>query len=100
MVLAETTHSGTAGWQQRKKVVKGGSFSFDFVWDSTNIPDVDCSLEPGDEPTLRFYLGDSGKFYEFVGIVEKLSIVDDEQKDVVRGTCSGFVNAAITEPVT
>lgn len=98
--LADTTHGGTSGWEQRKKILKGGQWSINFIWDSTNIPDTDFTLDQGDEVTLKFLVGDSTKFYSFAAIVETLEIVDNEVSDVVRGTASGFVNGAITDPVT
>ncbi len=94
-VLTEITNSGSRGWQQRKAVVRGGQFSIDFVWDANTVPDGDVTLDAGDEPLIAFKRGANAGYYEFPGIVETMKLTDDNQKDVLRGTVSGFVNGPI-----
>jgi len=99
-VLAEITHSGSLGEQQRKAVVRGGQFSLDFVWDANNCPDSDVSLDAGDEPMIKLKRGGNAGYYRFPAIVETMKLTDDQAKDVLRGTISGYVNGRVTNVVS
>ncbi len=94
-VLTEITHSGSMGWQQRKAIVRGGQFTLEFVWDANNCPDSDVTLDAGDEPVVALKRGANAGYYQFAAIVESVKLVDDNQKDVIRGTISGFTNSPI-----
>ncbi len=96
------TDSSGQGWQKHKRVVKGGTWTFDFVYDTSNLPDTDIGLVQGDEIVLRFNVGKSSpqKFHRFAAIVESLKIFNDQAKDVVRGTANGKINGPVTRPVT
>lgn len=98
--LAEVTHSGSGGIAEWKKVLVEAAGSFNFPWDSDQIPDTDVTLDAGDTLTLELFCGDSGKKYEFAAIVESLSITNNSQNDVVRATVNFKSNGAITDPVT
>jgi hypothetical protein len=95
------TDSSAAGWEKRKLIVKGGSFKFDFIFSDDNIPDVDITLDEGDEGQIRFNLGSSTpqKYYQFPAIVETMELVNS-QTDVIKGSVSGFINGAVTKAVT
>lgn len=99
--LADVTDSSAGGFERRKLIVRGGTFKFEFIWKDDNIPDTDATLDAGTEGTLRFYLGATtgNKFYKFAAIIESVELVNS-QVDVIKGTVSGFVNGAITNPVT
>ncbi len=94
-VLTEITHSGSGGCQQRKAVVRGGQFTLDFVWDANNCPDFDVTLDAGDEPLIALKRGANAGYYQFPAIVESMKLTDDNQKDVLRGTVSGFINGPV-----
>ncbi len=98
--LAETTHAGSLGWEQRKSVTRGGQFTLDFVWDANNVPDSDVTLSAGDEPVVKLKRGANAGYYRFPSIVETMKLTDDEVKDVMRGTISGYVNGPITNVVS
>lgn len=99
--LGEITNSNSGGVSQRKHTLREGRWRIQSPWDSEVIPDVDVTLREGTEiATLRFTLGDSGKFYSFAGIVEEMHIINSNTGDVVRWEASGFVNGTITLPVT
>lgn len=97
--LAEVTDSSSQGWEKRKRIVRGGSWKFEWIWDANNIPDTDLTLDEGNEVRLTFRLGKTApqKFYQFVGIVETFELVNS-QTDVIKGSCSGFVNGPVTNP--
>lgn len=96
------TDSSGQGWQKHKRVVKGGTWSFDFVLDTSNLPDTDVGLVQGDEIVIRFNVGASSpqKFYRFAAIVEAVKLSVDQSKDVVRGTVGGKINGPVTYPTT
>src|SRR5262245_16797434 len=98
--LADITHSGTGGVVRRKKTVTDGDGTVEFIWDSTNIPDTDVTLDHGDEVALVLFVGDSTKSYSFNAVVDVLTLVDDETQDVVRGTLTFFANGPFTDPIT
>ncbi len=77
-------------------MVRGGQFKLELVWDAYNLPDSDVTLDQGDEPVLYFKRGLNAGYYRFPAIVETLELTDDEQKDVIRGSVSGYVNGPIT----
>lgn len=99
-VLTEITHSGSQGCQQRKLVVRGGQFKLAFVWDANTVPDSDVTLDQGDEPVIKLKRGLNAGYYRFPAIVETCEIVVDQQKDVVRGSISGYINGPITNIVS
>lgn len=98
--LAEKTNSGSGGHAQFHKVLEEGQGSCNIPWDSENIPDVDITLDTGDEFTFRGYLGDSGKFYQYPAIVESTQVTVNTQNDIIRMTVNYRVNGAVTKPVT
>lgn len=98
--LADTTASDSSALERRQKTVTGGTFQCKCLWDSTAIPDTDLSLQAGDEHTLKFYAGDSGKFYSFAGIIENHTTDVDNQTGVVTFNLTGYANGTITEPLT
>lgn len=98
--LAEITNSGSGGIEQWFKLIKGGTFQFKAIWDSTLIPEVDAGMDVGDSVTLKFYLGDSTKFYQFVGLIEHVSSQVDNQNGVVIYDADGKINSAVTLPLT
>ncbi len=98
--LAEVTHAGSLGWEQRKSVTRGAQFTLEFVWDAGNVPDSDVTLDAGDEPVIRLKRGANAGYYWFPAIVETMKLVDDEAKDVMRGTISGYANGPIRNVVS
>ena len=99
-VLADITDSSTSGYQKKKSIVKGGTFTINGVWDDTTIPDTDVTLDQGDEVTLKLEVGAGSKFYQFAAIIETLTVTDDNRADVIRYAVTGHVNGTITDPVT
>lgn len=98
--LAETTNSASGGVATWQKVLEEGSGTFNAPWDSTQVPDTDVDLGPGDTGTLKLYCGDSTKFFSFSFIVESLTTVVNTQNDIVRYTVAFKSNGVITHPLT
>lgn len=90
----------SAGYAQWKKTVIEGSGRIAGPWDSTVLPDVDVTLDAGDEVTLKLYVGDSSKFYSFAAVVENLEITCNETNDVVRYSLTYKSSGTITDPIT
>ena len=98
--LGVTTHSGTGGWVTKKGCNRTGTITIDIPWDSTQIPDTDISLDDGDEFSGQAWLGDSGKFYTFDGVVESVKPVSDSAgTDIVRVSVTATI-WNIINPVT
>ena len=98
--IAETTHSGSAGIATWQKVLEEGRGTFDAPWDSTQVPDTDIALGPGDTGTMTLFCGDSAKFFSFSFIIEELQTMNNSQNDVTRYRVGFRTNSAITHPIT
>lgn len=99
--LAETTHSGSGGNAEYKKTVMEADWTANIPWDSDQIWETDVALDAGDNgSSLKFTLGDSGKFFDMPYIVESVRPIVNNQQDVVRYEVTGKSNGAITDPVT
>ena len=99
--IAETTHSGSSGSAEYKKTVMEADWTANIPWDSDQIWETDVSLDAGDNgSSLKFYLGDSGKFFDMPYIVESIRPIVNNQQDVVRYEVTGKSNGAITDPLT
>lgn len=97
--LAEATDSGTSS-SKYVPVVSDHSWSASVVWDDTNMPDTDFGLTEGAVVTLRFNMGDSGKFETLTGTtVESVEDIMDNTGDVIRTEISGK-GGVLTRPVT
>lgn len=98
--LAETTHSGTAGWSRYQGTVKHAQWTMNLPWDSEDIPDTDRTLDIGDVLTLTLHCGDSGKTYIVTSTtVSSVRTVVNNQNEIVRSTVSGM-GGTVTDPVT
>lgn len=99
--LGETTSSSSSGLATWLAGVSEGDFTCDCLLDSTALPDTDTGLTRGASGTFKFYLGDSGKFYSFTGLVEVLTPkVNNLGGDVVDYTLAGKISGTLTLPVT
>lgn len=98
--LADVTDSSSQGWEKRKRILRGGSWKFEWIWDCNNIPDRDLTLDEGNEVQIRFNLGRTTpqKFYRLNGIIETFELVNS-QVDVIKGSCSGFINGPVANPL-
>jgi hypothetical protein len=96
--LADVTVSSSGG-ERRKKVLGGGTWTFNCPWDDVATPES-LGLREGAELTdVRLFLGGSGLMLQFAGIVERVRLVSNATNDVVRLTVSGFVQGTIPDPV-
>lgn len=96
--LADVTVSNSGG-EKRKKVLGGGTWTFNTPWDETQTPESVGLREGAELGDMRFFLGGSGLMLQFAGIVERVRIVSNATNDVVRLTVSGFVQGTIPDPV-
>lgn len=115
--LVEITNSGSAGFAEYFPTKTEGAGSFNALWDLTNIPDAGFTaqtaptdpdfgpdktaspLEVGNLVTLKLYIGDSGKFYEFPARIESLAVTVNAVADVVKFAATFKSSGVITDPV-
>ena len=99
--LAETTNAESGGIANWLKVLVEAAGSANIVWEDTQVPDTDVTLDAGDSITaLRLDVGDTAKFYSFAAIVESLQMTNNNLNDAVKFTVNWWSNGAITDPVT
>jgi hypothetical protein len=96
--LAETTVS-TSGGERRKKVLGGGTWTFNCPWDDSQTPESLGLREGAELADMRLFLGESSLMLQFAGIVERVRYVSNATNDVVRLTVSGFVQGTIPDPL-
>lgn len=96
-VLANVTNSKSNKHKQRKATIKDHAFTIEFPWDDAINPEANSFQEGATISTLVFELGDSAKkFSASEGIIEKVQYVNDEDEDVVRCVCNGYLQATPT----
>lgn len=98
--LAETTNSGSSANATWLACVAEADFTADFVFDSTVLVDTDLTADIGVSVAVVLTMGDSGKTYSFTGVIEAITINNDQLSDVVRGTITGKSSGAVTDPTT
>jgi hypothetical protein len=97
---ADTTHSGTGGWETHTKVVKGAKIQAKVFWDTTSGKDPD-TLALDDAWTANLWIGNTGKMYAAVSILtESLAITACSQDGVVEFDVQGNVNGALPSQTT
>lgn len=95
--LVENTHSGTSS-SNYVKVVPDHSWTAEVPWDDTNLPDTDAGLVEGQQVTITFAKGASGKTAVLTNTtVETLEDVMDNEGDIIRTVVSGKGGALTRE---
>lgn len=98
--LADIGSSLSGGYEQAKRIRKGGRLQGTILWDALVVPE-DASLDAGDEPIADLYIGESGKYYHNVPlIVETLSLTGATQDNVVTYALTARTNGTIPDPTT
>ena len=99
--LGETTSSASSGLATWLAGVSEGDWTAECLLDSVALPDTDTLMTRGASATIKFYLGDSGKFYSFTGLIETITMkVNNLGGDVVKYDFGGKVSGTLTLPIT